>query len=467
MKPSVGSKKHTQWVTQRIRECAEDLGIPISQLRRDAFLDWQVDLDDRVTPHDILQLGGWARVRPYAGDEAGEGIPEPEVLGERRGIQHRNTHRNALERHLGDVNYISSRLRESLADAVKQHPAKISNLTKPKPNWAKTSQREIVLHLSDTHFGQCVDPAEVVSGSYNWTLAARRMGYLAHEVAGFRREHRQNTTLRLVVNGDLIEGRIHNDDRGVDMMAAQIDGARQILTSVIDYLRHHFPRIEVMCQSGNHERWPFRGPGRPTAQKYDSATTVVLRGVEQIFRGCEDVRFHLPVTPFSTWQSCGWTYFATHGDDVFQIGNPSKAIQYSSLPGKLYNIETWLRSQSQISDRVHVVMLGHYHNPLITHIPGPKPQAFLTVNGCASGQTAYSQTIGVPSSSPVQTFWEATEHDPVDGFRMLVLDDADVSAAWEKIVPVPVPIGSAIPKCVAAPTDFYAFAQAITSSKKR
>ncbi len=470
MKPRLGTKKHTQWVAERIDACSTDLNVPISALRRDEFVDWQSTLDeeeDHVTKHDLIQLGGWTRVRAYAMDEAGTETPSVAVLGERRAIQHRNTHRSALERHLGDIETISSRLRESLADAIKAKPAKVSKLHKPRTKWAKSSKHEIVLHISDTHFGQCVDSAEVVGGRYDWEIAARRMGYLMHTVAGYRLENRKTTTLRLVVNGDLIEGKIHNDDRGVDMMASQIDGARQLLTSMIDYLRHHFPRIEVMCQSGNHERWPFRGPGRPTAQKYDSATTVVLRGVEQIFRACPDVRFHLPVTPFSVWKACGWNFFATHGDDVFQIGNPSKGLQYGGLPSKLYNIETWLRSTSQLDGRVNVVMLGHYHHPTITQIPGPKPQALLTVNGCASGQTAYGQTIGIPASSPVQTFWEVTEQQAVNGFHMLALDDADDTKSWEQIVPVPTPIGREIAKCVAAPTDFYALVNAVTKTSSR
>jgi hypothetical protein len=320
-----------------IGECAEDTGADFDSLTRNGFLEWSrasyEEPGTSATWEDIKTYGGWPQIRQYAKDKLGAGeSPSREVLGQTREVLHRNTHRRSLERMVGDVEYISRRLRDALADAVEKNPPKLTKLNKATVAWDQPSQHEIVVLVSDTHFGQCVDPEEVLGGRYDWTIAARRMAKLVFDVAHYKHaDIKRKSTLRLVFNGDLLEGRIHNDDRGVDLMAAQIDGSRQLIVSMIDYLRQHFPRIEVMCQTGNHERWPFRGHGRPTAQKFDSATTVVMRGVEQVFRHCQDVRFHLPLSPFSIWESCGWRLMATHGDDVFQVGNPSKGFKLDSL----------------------------------------------------------------------------------------------------------------------------------------
>lgn len=449
MKPSVGTSEHRRWVVTRVKQYSDECHTDINDIRRDDLVAWsQGDGNGVVNSHDLKALGGWARFRQYAHDEAGSGLPPSrEELGQSRTIQHRNTHRRALERLVGDVQYITTGLQEALADAVRETPAKVSTLKKVV-RWDTPSTQEVVLHVSDTHFGQCVDADEVYLGRYDWTIAARRMGLLMSRVVA---RGGKNTSIRMVFNGDLIEGKIHNDDRGVDMMASQIDGARQLITAMIDYARHHFCRVDVVCQSGNHERWPFRGPGRPTAQKYDSATTVVMRGVEQIFRQCSDVRFSTPVTPFSIFESCGWRFLATHGDDVFQVGNPSKSISLDGLFTRMYHME----AGGVFGGKINAVMLGHWHFPMVCRVPGMNPQPWLLINGCASGKTAYSQTLGLPASGPVQTFWEVTEATPVHNYTMVDLAEADGSHRYEDIVPVPTPIGLSLPK-IAAATDFYA-----------
>jgi hypothetical protein len=115
-----------------------------------------------------------------------------------------------------------------------------------------------------------------------------------------------------------------------------------------------------------------------------------------------------------------------------------------------------------------MVMLGHYHFPMVCRIPGSRPQAWLAINGCASGNTAFTQTIGIPFASPVQTYWEVTDKSPVNDYRMSDLDVADGDKKWEEIVPVPVTIGHQLPKRVgSATTDFYSLAGAVEKLSRR
>jgi hypothetical protein len=449
--PGPSTKEQLVWLGGWIVRCADELGIPLAKLKRDQFNGWLTELAelDRPSTHLVRMLSavegaGWRGLLRYAQDYHGGERADLEALGAVREVRAATSYTQRLERLMGDTEYLHNRLTAALVKAVELHPPVLakSGFAKTKViDWDAPSERELVCHVSDTHFGITVDSDEVAGGRYDWLIAARRMAYLCSQLADYKRQHRKTTSLRLVLNGDLFEGCIHNDDRGVDMLACQIDGTRQILTDMIDFLRQHFGRIDVECQSGNHERWPFKGPGRPTAQKYDGAATTVFRGLEAIFRDVGSVRWSIPKHPFSVWKSCGHWYCATHGDSVVSVGNVGRTVKLDAIFNNIHRFELGLG----LDGPLEVVMIGHYHTPGMHRIPGRSKQAWLNINGCASGQTAYSQTAGY-SSAPVQWFWEVTPDHPVGDMRMVDLVSADDDERLDAIVRRPVPIGENIGK---------------------
>lgn len=448
-KPALDTKAHLEWLVERIEEASTELNTPIMEISRSVLLEWSQGTNVSISKRDVAAHGGYTAIRQYANDLCGQNIPTQEALGTKREVAQRNNSRRALERMVGDTETITSRMFNMLAKCVAANPPKISNLKK-RTDWSKPAKRHMMLHISDTHFGLTIDPHEVIGGRYDWPTAARRMGYLCHQVAECADD---NTELTFVVNGDIIEGTIHDDDRGQDMLTVQIDGTRQILTAMIDYLRLHFQRIRVVTQSGNHDRWPWKGAGRPTAQKYDSSTVTIMRGIEEIFRTAEDVTFVTPKTNFTCWTVGRWNFLATHGDDFFEIGNPSRSIEIAKLADKARRLE----DNNQTGGPVDVVLMGHWHFPLACRIPGKKTdQGWLVVNGCASGKTAYTVHIGVSCVSPVQTFWEVRDDSPVYNFRMADLHVADDNAAWNDIVAVPAGIGQPLPK-IRATSEFHKY----------
>jgi predicted phosphodiesterase len=445
-KPARGTREHLAWMVEWVRRCAEETGKKPFQLRRDAFHSWLLSLEEehesRPTRNDIdayatgENRGAWPNLVAYAADEGGDyEEPDRAQLGMVRELAKTNQHRRKLERLVGDEERFAVRLHAALAEAVQRTPPVLSNLRKPTLRQDSGAPSEIICHVSDTHWGHVVDSREVPGGRYDYQIAARRMGLLCDQVARFKR-HR-DTALRLVLAGDLIEGSIHSDDRGVDALASQLDGARQIVTSMVDFFRHHFSRIHVETATGNHDRFSHRDHGkRPTQAKWDSHTTVLYRGLEAIFRDAPDVSWNIPLTPYVQWTSCGHRYFATHGDSVFSAGTPGKTIQLERIHSQLWKLES-----NEAVGRCDVVLIGHLHFPAIFRIPGRQPSAWLAINGAASGRTAFTQTLNLACSPPVQCFWECTPENAVGDYRQADLWRADDDARFDAIVPTPTPIG--------------------------
>jgi len=463
-RPVRGTSEHRDFMVAQILEASEGLNIPPSYLARDTFLSWAQGVEDGPTRTDIDVYGTWAALRAYAVDVLGTDVTplaSKEEMGGKRAIAEANRHRRSLERELGQVEYIYERLASTLEEAVRKSPPVLQTVTK-KTREAKPSERKaIVAHLSDLHFGLEIDPEEVLGQRYSWPIAARRMGRFCEAVIDYVNENPEYADLHIVMNGDIIEGKIHNDDSGVDLLTRQVDGARQLLTSVIDCLRQHFDEVFVECTSGNHGRWPFKGPGRATAQKYDGATTLIYRGMEMIFRDADDVSFNIPKSPFAVFDVCGHLMFATHGDTVLVLGNPGKSINVKEIVRQVLALET----SGILSRRPEVVMLGHHHFPTWFRVPSGPTNNHIMVNGCASGLSAYANSIGIFSSTPVQTFFGVSKERAVESFHMVDLDVADEEARFEGYVPVPTPLGAPmLPR--SATTDFFAMAQAIDSLKK-
>jgi predicted phosphodiesterase len=429
VRPIPGTRAHREWVLSSVAEAvAEHRGK--RRLSRDGFLALRdMNADYYVNAHDILALGGWAQVCSLA--ESQELETTEGELAEKRTVSLENLYRRKLERQLGDRGSFDARLMEKIVEAIEYAPCKPRSLA-PEDFSDEAIDSETVLFISDTHFGSIIDAAEVPGNRYNWRVAARRMGLLTHEAATFKCHRDGPRKLRILLGGDLIEGEIHGRGPHIDYLAEQIDGCRQLLTSMIDYLRTFYHSIEVLCVPGNHDRHAHR-MGRGLEHKYDSAITPTYSALAAIFRDCADVRFTIPKTPYALWKSPGGhTCVLTHGDTVVNLGVPSKNFKIdatSALVSKL--------GKSR-GERIDLVCVGHYHTPLVAQL---EDGCAVVVNGCASGTGPYAQSLGIHGSAPAQMLWESVPGHPLGDARIVRLGAADSDAGWEDIVPVPTRVG--------------------------
>lgn len=376
-----------------------------------------------ITEWDVRKLGGFAACRKAS-------FPEPADLPGKRGVAIRKAYVSKLEREAGNFDYYLDAVAAKMGEVLAENPIKVA---KVKPLVFKALKddktREVVAFISDTHFGLEIDNAEVPTNTYSWEIAARRMGKFAEQVASYKIDHRGSTPrLRLLLGGDLAQGVIHLDDAGTDLITNQVLGTVDILTKMIDYLRYYFKEIVVECVPCNHLRLPHKAPGRATAQKWDAFSTMIHGMLQAAYRETDQVVFHVAKTPYADFEILGNRFYMTHGDTVFEVGNPGTDISVKNITNKVNTLNANVKGQ-----RYSVVLIGHVHTPLcitLTRAGGVE----LIVNGTGSGADPYSQSIGYEASVAVQTIFEVTKGFPVGDYRKIHLDDASFDRRYESIV---------------------------------
>lgn len=408
-----------------IRRVADETGHEPCKLPRSVWAQ-----HTRCTPHSYERFGTWGQVRNQAAIAAGE-PPHPRDLGPSQGLRDEQTYTRKLERELGRQEYFLERLRFVLADTFERYPIELT----PKPaTWASSAatKRLLTMLLSDLHFGVEVDPREVLGSRYNWTIASRRMAKLCVQAAEWKPEHRDETDLAVVLNGDLIEGVIHLHDEGIRPLAEQWRGATEILVNALDFLREHFRTIDVYCLPGNHDRHEHKGKGRSTSQRWDHHADAIYLGLQQAFRAEPRVRFHVPRSGLATYTTPGGHLIgASHGDTAPTIANLGKSINVERIEGKLNRIET-----SGVYDRPFgAYLFGHWHTPATIMLP---QGTTVVVNGSLIGGASYSQHgCGILDPMPAQVIFESAEHYPFGDSRIVHLRDADGRGDLDEILRPP------------------------------
>lgn len=426
-----GSRERAAWVLDCVRDALEEHG-NIHTLTVSKFRAFRPD-DGSPWPSndDLVRLGGWAVVKAAAASEREDLQPTEQDLAARRGLQLETNYRRKVERKLGDRMSFETSLLETLERAWSARPVTLSQSPRYGKELAAPIDSEVVLFLSDLHFGSVIDPAEVPGNAYNWTVAARRLGLLVHEAATYKISRDEPRKLRILLGGDIIEGTIHGRDHDSYPLAEQIDGTCQMLTSAIDFLRLYFHEINVVCATGNHDRWTERK--REVSGKWNGIATTIYRRLASTFRHQHEVKFHVPKTPYTMWTAPGGHQcLLTHGDTVINCGQPSKNLKIDALSSQVSKLA------KALGHAIDLVAVGHYHTPLSTQL---EDGCAFVVNGCASGTGPYAQSLGIHGSAPTQLLWESVPGHPLGDCRFVRLKAADNEPGWEEIVPVPKRIG--------------------------
>lgn len=359
-------------------------------------------------------------------DQHGPSEQSPD-LGDLYGLNARTAYVRRLEKLVGERDYIGRCIQETLERAFEARPINISGYLEP-PRHSNPSQRLLTTGWSDLHFGGHVNPKEVIGNEFNWQIGARRLALLCEHIAGWKPHHRERTDLLVLLNGDLIEGVIHRDDAGIRPLAEQIEGAARILTSAFDYLRHHFPRIRVICTGGNHERTTIE---RQVAQRWNTHANAIFLALRQGFRHDPGITFDVPATGIGSWDlPCGGVGISSHGDTRPDISNLGKSLNIAKIEAEIH------RLNYGFNRKIRVAKWGHWHRPSYITLDN---DVECLVNGCLIGTNSFAQN-GVGSfggGSPAQILWESTDQIAVGDYRAVKLRAADSDAHLDKIIPTP------------------------------
>ena len=383
-----------------------------------------------VTKHDLDTYGGFAKLRADAAHTFG--IAPQKSIAESRGVDIRNSYYRKLERQYATADYFAKKVNDHLEDLFTKYPIKTQ---KPKkvPKLAKSGpERTLTLLWSDLHFGINVDSREVINSEYNWTIAARRMAKLVQQAVEYKPQYRKTTKLQIVLNGDILHGVIHLSEAGIRPIMEQVHGACEILVAAIDYLKHHFADIDVLCLPGNHDRTTYAGRERAVSQRWNAYSHMLYLSIMQAFRGDKNVNFDVPMSGVGSYETVGGhLIMAAHGDTEPSVGNVSKSINVEKIATSIYK----MNSNNVFDKKISVALFGHWHAPLIHMLPNG---TYILVNGCLIGSDGFAQNgINSYNAVPAQIMFESVKDYAVGDSRIVQVRDADEEADYNKIIPVP------------------------------
>ena len=327
--------------------------------------------------------------------------------------------------YLDKIEEVETRLQELIKSIdFKLHPpVKHKKKSTPAP-------RTLIAHMSDTHYGTNIDKGELAGlNEYNNTIAARRTAYFMKQVGDYKIDHRNDTDLVLVLNGDLAAGVIHNQEGHVDLMTTQFATLLSILGQGISYISQRFNNVTVVCNTGNHMRVMHKADkGRATVQKWDSFATMAYVALQREFKSkYTNVKFIIPESPFAIFEAQGHKIFATHGDTVFDVGNPGKVLKLEDIRKQINEINN---SDLTSEDKIKIFLVGHVHTSVYTLMDNG---VYVAINGCLSGLDQFANAIKIFGNNPSQQILEVTK-DHIGDFRLVTVKEADNDSSLDKII---------------------------------
>ncbi len=403
----------------RAAEIAEHIGVCAREMKvRPCDLTWwdfrayaQIIYGENrlgIVRRDITRLGGYNRIR----DSYFPPDPTDHATARLQLRQHANLNRKVGQ----DATQMTVVMAEVERLSARIFSGRIKPIKVQYPEGAKTSKlgkRVVTLILSDLHFGSDLRASETGFLDYGRIEEARRLAFVVKQACEYKAEHRAQTSLRLILGGDLIHGKLHDQVDGA-ILAEQMSRAIHLLTQAIAQLAAHFPSVSVHCVTGNHGRNLTRHFGRATVGKYDSNETVIYSAIKNALRNLTNVKFSIPLRPFDVYEDFGKKVFVTHGDTVLRPGNPGKAINTEELEKQ---INRWNASLKD-SDEYKVFLMGHVHTPMATQLANG---AHVITNGCLIPADNFCVSIGLPETVCSQILFESVAGYPVGDLRMISL----------------------------------------------
>lgn len=296
----------------------------------------------------------------------------------------------------------------SALDYIAQFSEKVfkGKIAKTKvPKTKKPTSRILNLVLSDLHFGADVSKEETGVLDYKISQEARRLAHIVKETVEYKKQHRDETELRLILLGDIIQNQLH-DARDAAPLAEQFCRAVHLLSQAVGYLSQHFKKVVVECQSGNHGRLTTRHHNRAVNQKWDSIETMIYYAVKNACSNVTNVVFNIPKTPYSIYSVFDQKIMLTHGDTVLKISYPGHSVNIKALENQVNKLNASLNDK----DEIKVVVAGHVHFATTSYLANG---GVLITNSSLIPVDEYAVSLGSLESNTGQMLFES-----VPGFAM-------------------------------------------------
>ena len=346
-------------------------------------------------------------------------------MKQHRNMQTRNSKIVKENRIVLDTELTRDTFLQTFEDLLKKSPIIYHPKTRLKKSKVKT-ERIVVGHISDTHVGAEIDPEELGGiNCYSYIEEARRHAFYFKQLAEYKTQYRNETELVLFLNGDLMQGVIHDQEDAAEM-TTQFARALNIYVQGITYVAQFYKSVRIICTTGNHGRFMHKSnKGRVVSKKWDGFHTMLNIGIRTALRQYKNINIEIPVTPYASVDILGHHFFVVHGDTVLSVGNVSKSINVSSIASQVNDIN------SALDRKVQVLLVGHVHKATYQALDNGTD---LLINGCLSGTDPFAQSIGILHNHPIQQMFECTRQHAVGDIRFVRLKDADKDEKLDKII---------------------------------
>ena len=250
---------------------------------------------------------------------------------------------------------------EALVDEMNSVVAPISPLPKviKLSTKSKVIQESLVMHLTDEHADDVVEPHQVGGlERYNFPIALRRAEEYVDTLLTFTQRTLSNyrfNTLWVLAHGDHTSGEIHGSVEHSEYRNQFRNSLAigQMHALMFRDLAPHFEQIKVLYLSGNHGR---RSPKKDYNQPWNNWDYLVGETARMHCSNLENIEFLIPDTFQANVDIEGYGFCVSHGDDV----RSWNSIPWYGLERKTRRLTALNASQNK---KIDYYCFGHFHQP--------------------------------------------------------------------------------------------------------
>ena len=264
-----------------------------------------------------------------------------------------------------EKNSIVEILRSEIASTIK--PIKALPKVNIDTTNKKTYTEHLVMHLSDIHGDEVVDPVSVGGlERYDLNIAMCRAETYVDKVLKYVNNLScyKFPVLWILVNGDMVSGEIHGAEQEsyYRNMFRNSVAVGQILALMFRDLAPHFPRINIICVSGNHGR---RTPKKDYPNPRSNWDYLCYEVARLTCKDLKNISWQIPNSFSANIDINGHGFHLQHGDDM---PTGFGGIPWYGIQRKTSRLIALNNSQGK---KIDYFVMGHFHTSTsMAHLNG-------------------------------------------------------------------------------------------------
>lgn len=300
-------------------------------------------------------------------------------------------------------NVLIDRLVENITEmAPKSYtPSPRAPLHVTKDRKTQTPESAVLL-FSDTHIGKVVRRQQTLGFSqYDFPTFLAELKYLEKQVLSILEGHTTAPIEEFIIAmlGDMLDGSLAHGSEAAhrNPIFNQFYAGGHAIAQFFRNIAARVPKLRIVTTVGNHTRWGTQKK-MPTENRYSNFDFFLYHYVAALTKDITNIEWVLDEQPFAVFKVQGWTFFASHGDNM-KGGDAAFGIPMHSMARQM-NSSTQLFHKHG-AEVPHYYVLGHFHRP----IQLPTGLGDFTVNGAFPGLDGYALTGNFNPVDPSQVFF--------------------------------------------------------------